>query len=160
MFFKLEIVFVMCFFTVTYTQVRPSCRQIDFNDEASLLEFEPCEDLSVFGIKSYADVTFAPFRSNAENHLSNIQEGFSCFRTKQIFNLDSNTQIDSIIYLNSNTEDFESFVEIQAFDTEEGDVYTVGKVLVSPQWNVFHEVFSRNIYNAKVNDVGHFSISF
>lgn len=63
----------------------------------------------------------------------------------------SNTEIDSIIYLNSNTEDFESFVQIQAVDTEDGDVYVVGMVGVSDEWNIFHEVFSRRIDNAKVN---------
>lgn len=131
--------------------------QIDFDDEASILEFEPCEGLNadMFGIKSYADVPFEPFRSNAENHLSNISPGFSCFRTTETFYLDLRTEIDSIIYLNSNVENSGSYVEIRAFDTEEGDLYTVARVEPSQEWIVFSElfndVFTTSIDNAKVN---------
>lgn len=148
-----KLVFLLCYFSGTYAQIRPSCRQIDFNYEASLDEFEPCEFLNVFGIKSYADVPFEPYRSNAENHLSNIHIGFSCFRTKQIFNLDIYTEIDSTIYLNSNSEDSESYVEILAFDTEEGDLHPVGTIVPSHEWNYFSVVFGRNSANAKVKQI-------
>lgn len=156
MFVKFEILFIVCYFTGTYSQVRPSCRQIDFNNETSTNEFEPCEDLNVFGIKSYSDVSITPFRSDAEFHLSNIDVGYACIRTIQTFNLDSNTEIDSIIYLNSNPADTQSFVEISAFDTEDGDVYTLGRVIVSDEWNEFHSYFSRSINYAKVYNVGLF----
>lgn len=78
------------YFTGTYilAQINPSCRQIDFNDAASLDEFEQCEECDMFDIKPYADVPFQSFRSDVENHLSNVNIGCSCFRTKQIFNLD------------------------------------------------------------------------
>ncbi len=149
MFVKL-LLLLMCYITGTYTQIRPSCRQIDFNDVDSVDQFEQCEDLNVFGIKSYADVPFEPFRYDVENHLSNIEIGYSCFRTRETFNLDTNSEIDSIIYLNSSPADYELYVEITAFDTQGGEVYVVGNVTVSDEWNFFSRKFSRSLGYAKV----------
>lgn len=162
MFRNLEIVFIMCCFAGTSGQ-NNNCLQIDFDNENSFLEFEACEDLKEFAIQSYADVSIEPFRSDAENHLSNIgQVGFLCLRAQKTLNLTIYTEIDSLIYLNSNTEDMDSYVEILAFDTEEGGTYTVGdgEVGVSTEWNIYHEIFSRDIEYAKVNDVGCFSVSY
>lgn len=147
---KLEIIFAICCLTGVYMQIRPSCRQIDFNEMNSTLEFEPCEALEMFVIKSYADVQIDSFRSDVENHLTNREVGISCFRTTQIFNLDSNTQFDSMIYLNSNNEADDSFVDIQAFDVDDGEVHFAGGVTVSNEWNALYVGFGLTI-NAKVN---------
>lgn len=129
---------------------RPSCRQIDFNVVGSLAEIESCEDGGMFDIKSYADVPFDSFR-NVDNHLSTVEFGISCFRTVQIFNLDSYTEIDSLIYLSSLNAEDELFVEIQAFDTVEGIFHSVGIVTDLNEWNVFHANFNLTIANAQVN---------
>lgn len=144
--------FLICLFTGTYTQDRPSCYQWDFNSETYFNEFEPCEGLDVLGLKSYNDVPFEPYRSDVDKHLGNIQAGYACLQSKATFNLDSYTEIDALIYLNSNIEDLESNVTIQAFDTELGEIYPLGTVRVSNEWNQFYARFSRSIDNAKVKN--------
>lgn len=141
--------FVCCFTTGVYTQ--GSCFQVDFNDQNALNAFESCEDINMLGIKSYKDAPIESYRNYPEFYLSNIQSGWSCISTTQTFNLDINTEMDLIIYLNSEAVDSDAFVEIQAFDTEGGDVYTFGIIDVSGDWNIFHAKFSRSVNNAKVS---------
>lgn len=105
----------------------------------------------MLGIKSYDDVRIEPYRSQAEFHLTHIEIGWSCVRTMQIFNLDVNTEIDVAIYLNTSAGDPDTDVEILAFDTEEGDVYSFGIIDVADEWKIFQKKFTRYVNNAKVN---------
>lgn len=151
MLLKVELFCIISCLTGIFMQIRPSCRQIDFNLMESIDEFESCDDGEMFYIKPYEEVSFDSYR-NVENHLSNAGVGLSCSRTVQIFNLDSNTEIDALIYLNSLNAEDELFVEIQAFDMVESSFYNVGSVLTtSNDWNEFHAEFNLTIENAKVN---------
>lgn len=140
-----------CVITIAYSQINPSCAQIDFNNVTALDAFESCDNFfTILGIKSYEDVSLEPFRNDAEFHLSNIEIGWSCVKTKQTFNLDENTEIELAIYLNTKPGDSDIFVEILAFDTEVGDVFSVGSIVVSDEWKIFHTKFTHSVRNAKV----------
>jgi len=132
-----------------YTQVNPSCRQIDFNETSSILEFEECGNSNNLVINSYNDVSFEPFRGDAIYFLSNGVIGPSCLRTASFFRVNTNTQIDVLIYLNSNIEGDNSYVQINMLDTNDGNAYLMGEVTVSSEWHIFNGGSNIYIDNAK-----------
>lgn len=141
MLFELEIVFVIFCISPVHMQLRPSCVQFDFNDQDSILQFEPCDSglgygFPMFVTQSYKDVYIEPFRSGAEYHLSNNLSSLSCIRTKNTYHLDGYTEIEFAIYLQSNDVDDESFVDIRVVDTV-NPVY-LGGTTTSNEWNVTH----------------------
>ncbi|XP_037033604.1 uncharacterized protein LOC119072480 [Bradysia coprophila] len=126
--------------------------EIDFNDENSLDEFEPCYfqgPSNLFKIKSYADVSVEPYRNNSVNHLGNTGAGFSCIKTKKPFDLNTNTKIEFAIFLNSNSED-DSYLELQAYQEEEGTFSIYQLWSYGFEWHVISQAFANSLTNAKI----------
>ncbi|KAG4066264.1 hypothetical protein HA402_000488 [Bradysia odoriphaga] len=136
------------------TEPKTCIYETDFNDLASLDEFEPCDyppeyRLHLFGIKSYADAPLEPYRSDADNYLSNLGVGYSCLRTTQSFNFETNSELHCAIYLNASLDDLLSYVAIKAV-LPDGFEQTLTSVRDrwSNNWNLINDRIS--ISDAKI----------
>lgn len=153
---KVEFVFAISMYYISRILAQsPSCRLIDFNKTDSVFEFDACFVGNLFDVKSYEDTpSLIPFRSDSVHYLSNDVEGLSCFTSWQTFHLDEFTEFDMIIYLNSPILFDSSYVEIQVYDTDEGEVTFLGRLEVSPDWIEFNKNFGEFgliIENAQVH---------
>lgn len=165
------------FLTGINTQDNLKCRQIDFNNSESILEFEPCG--SEFIMKTFLDEPIDSCGIDSVNYLSNDQWGWSCFSSIQSFTLDENTEFFSAITLESidignydeilyndwincqkssllpNIDDG-SFVEIQVYDDAEGiatPVITAVKSRTNNECNKFYGRLENPAENAKVHRI-------
>lgn len=137
------------------TQDNLQCRQIDFNNSESVLEFEPCFVGNEFIMKTYLDEPIDSCRIDSVNYLSNGQselEEWSCFSSINSFTLDENTEFFTAISLQSIDVDDASFVEIQVFDME-GTVIPVinAGVTLNNVCKEFYGKLEESVENAKVH---------
>jgi hypothetical protein len=80
---------------VMTTKAQIPCKQLEFNQRV-LNGITNCKWIQQFQIKSYKDAAkkqFPPYKNTSEYYLSNQWEGLTCGETKDVFKLNTSSEI-------------------------------------------------------------------